>query len=415
MFDPFDPELGEDRVPDPPAWADAPVGAVTLAELAEINPHTLDPVTQVHYLRAIDAHASWLESLRHTAMLAVAGPEPGDDDAGREEVAAALRLAPVTAHNRLAVARALADRLTATREALSAGVIPPMHATAVAEATAELTDTQATAVEAEVLPQAGTQTLGELRAALRRAILRAAPTPTVLAHAQAAAARRVEFWPGEHGMTTVQAELPAADAETVRRALDVLAHADARDLPVQARRADALVALCAQALTAPDAPRRHGRHVQVQVTIDLPTLLHLAEHPAELAGYGPIPAPVARTLAGDATWRRLVTDPVTGHLLDFGHTVYSPPQELADYITARDATCVFPGCSRAAYACDLDHTVPFAEGGRTAAHWIRALCRRHHRLKTHKGWDIFTALDGTLTWISPAGNRYQIPPRPVLP
>ena len=52
--------------------------------------------------------------------------------------------------------------------------------------------------------------------------------------------------------------------------------------------------------------------VAVQVVIDLPALLGLAEHPAELVGYGPLPAPVARALARDATWTRLVTEPVTG-------------------------------------------------------------------------------------------------------
>ena len=412
MFEPEPPE--EDRIPEPPEWAGGPASLECLGRLVALDVNELDPLTQVRYLRRLDAHVAWLESLRNEAMVVVAGAEPGSEDEGREEVAAVLRLAPATAHRRIEVARALANRLPLTREALRRGAVSAMHATVLAEGTAELTDEQAAQVEAAVFPRAETQTLGELRAAVRRWVLRVTPTSAAAAHEQAAAARRVQFWPGEAGMTMVMAELPAADAQTVRLALDALAHCDGRELPVDARRADALVALCAQALSRPDLPRRHGRHVQVQVAIDLPTLLGLAEHPAELAGYGPIPAPVARRLAADATWRRFVTDPVTGHLLDYGHTVYTPPQDLADYITARDSTCCFPGCSRAAYACDLDHTVPFAEGGRTSAHWIRALCRRHHRLKTHKGWEVRTALDGTLIWISPAGARYEVPPRPVL-
>lgn len=53
--------------------------------------------------------------------------------------------------------------------------------------------------------------------------------------------------------------------------------------------------------------------------IDVPTLLGLAEHPAQLGTGDPIPAAVARDViahAGRVWVRRLVTDPVTGHLLD---------------------------------------------------------------------------------------------------
>ncbi len=391
------------------------MGADTLAVLAGIDPASLAPRDQVHLLTCLDAHVAWLESLRNEAMLAVAGTEPSEDDEGREEVAAALRVSPASAYRRLEVARALATRLPMTELTLHLGGMSLTHASVIVEETATLTPEQAAQVEVEVLRVGATQTPGRLRATTRRAVMRIAPTPAAEAHEQAAAARRVEFWPGEHAMTTLFAELPAADAEIIRAALDVRAHADERDLPVDARRADALVALCAQALTDPDTPRRHGRPVQVHVAIDLPTLVGLANHPGHLRGYGPIPAPAARALARDATWRRLVTEPVTGRLLDFGRTTYTPPQELVDYITARDMTCTFPGCARAAWACDLDHTIPYAEGGPTAATNIRALCRRHHRLKTHKGWRTHTAEDGTITWISPTGATYSHPPRSTVP
>ncbi len=39
-----------------------------------------------------------------------------------------------------------------------------------------------------------------------------------------------------------------------------------------------------------------------------------------VAGYGPLPAPLARTLAADGRWRRMVLDPMTGALLDLGTT-----------------------------------------------------------------------------------------------
>ncbi len=47
--------------------------------------------------------------------------------------------------------------------------------------------------------------------------------------------------------------------------------------------------------------------------IDLPSLLGLADNPAELVGYGPIPAALVRDRAAEADWRRMVVDAVTGH------------------------------------------------------------------------------------------------------
>jgi hypothetical protein len=55
---------------------------------------------------------------------------------------------------------------------------------------------------------------------------------------------------------------------------------------------------------------------QIRVTIAATTLLGLDNIPGHLDGYGPIPADVAARIATDATWQRLVTDPVTGILTD---------------------------------------------------------------------------------------------------
>ncbi|PBJ67083.1 hypothetical protein BB737_04325, partial [Mycobacterium avium subsp. hominissuis] len=46
---------------------------------------------------------------------------------------------------------------------------------------------------------------------------------------------------------------------------------------------------------------------------------------------------------------------------------YAPPAALADFVRCRDLTCRWPGCDRPATECDLDHTIPYAEGGPTHA------------------------------------------------
>lgn len=134
----------------------------------------------------------------------------------------------------------------------------------------------------------------------------------------------------------------------------------------------------------------------------------------ELTGYGPIPASLARALAADGEWRRLVTDPLTSSLLDYGRTTNVPPAALVDFIVARDGTCRLPRCHLPAYSCDLDHEVPWDEGGSTDPANVGALCRRHHRLKTHTSWKLVRHPDASVTWTSPSGMVHTVPP-PTIP
>ncbi|MEU4386383.1 HNH endonuclease [Promicromonospora sp. NPDC023805] len=164
----------------------------------------------------------------------------------------------------------------------------------------------------------------------------------------------------------------------------------------------------------------------VRVTIPATALLGLDNAPGELAGFGPVPAEIARMIATDATWHRLLTDPVTGILLDYSTTAYQPGKTLRGAIEARDAMCTFPCCDTPAERCDLDHIQPFdhdhkntssiegskANGwGQANAHNLHALCRKHHLLKTHAGWNIVRdPQTGITTWTAPTGRTHTRPP-----
>jgi hypothetical protein len=145
------------------------------------------------------------------------------------------------------------------------------------------------------------------------------------------------------------------------------------------------------------------------------TLLGADDQPAELVGHGPIPACLARDTATDAVWRRLVTDPLSGTVLDYGRTTYHPPAGLADHVRARDLTCRFPGCRKKAADAELDHVLAWADGGETSAANLRAYCGHHHRLKHHAGWRVEAHPDGRLTWITPTGHRYDTTPHDYRP
>ena len=397
--------------------------------LSALDPERLTHAGRVDALVAIERQMAWLAGMQQRVLASMSADDAARSDAAtksdaaarsgdrwvREDVACALRLAPPTAQRRLAVAETLAGRLPATLALLESGVISYLHAMNLAEAVYSL-DAKATAkVEDRVLARAAEQTLSEFKRSVRRAVASAAPARAELHRDEAMAERRVCVTPHDDGMAELWALLPAEGAAALSAAVDALASATPADDPRSAdqRRADALVDLGVAALHDPLLPKAHGMRPAVQVTVALSTLLGLDEQPGELAGHGPIPAALARRIAADptGTWRRLVTDPATGALLDYGATTYRPPSNLTAFVIARDQTCTFPGCRRAAHRCDIDHEVPASRGGATSADNLAALCRRHHRAKHQAGWQVRRGLrTGVSQWSSPAGHTYRSRP-----
>lgn len=168
----------------------------------------------------------------------------------------------------------------------------------------------------------------------------------------------------------------------------------------------------------------------VNVTVPATMLLDPDDTtPGILDGIGPIPADAASRIAADGTWRRLLTDPVTGVLTDYSTRTYTPGATLRSAVTARDRTCMFPGCHRPAYAgnrasADLDHIEPFdrehryrpGEPGQTRATNLHPLCRKHHNLKTHANWSVTRDPDTGITrWIAPTGRTAIVEPTVVDP
>ena len=424
-------------------------GATTLARLSEIDPVSLNPSDRIDYLTALDRQDGWLYALRQRAIAAVAGLSPsegggplaGVDESEREDISTALRLAPATAQSRIDIARTLVNNLPHTCSALATGEISSAHATVIARETATAirdgaADSIIFEIEERAIAYAEFHTPGQLATHIRNTVAKFVPEEFEEATSRATALRRVSCYNDSDGMSTVVAILPAADAQVVMNSIEAFilrqeqrAHSQSisqsnisesltaggeAKLTIDQKRADALSAICSHFLadiSETVTPQR--RPITVNVTIDLPTLLGLAENPGQLAGYGPIPASIARELASDARWKRFITEPQTGNLLDFGRESYEPPQHLKDFLIARDRTCRFPGCRRSALLSDLDHAESWESGGVTSADNIGALCRRHHRLKTHDGWKIESFSDGSCTWTSPLGKTFFTPARSI--
>ena len=443
-------------------------GIDTLASLSAINPFDLPAAARIDYLSALERQISWLQAMMQRAIVAVAGEEgsksddifTGVDDAEREDVAAALRMSTGTAQIRIDVARTLVNHLPNVCSALAMGEISPAHATVIArESASAIRDGMGPAhiysIEQSALAYAEFHTPTQVANKVRTTIAKLAPEPFEEIAERARDTRRVSCFREVDGLSTIVAILPAEDAQIVMKAIENFIHAqvaneaitlnprgvsvaggagasgagvgvasdsanDSEVAPGEHRsmdmkRADALTSIATWSLQQSTVDvKLHRRPVTVNVTIDLPTLLGLAENPGQLAGYGAIPASVARALASDGKWQRFITDPQTGTLLDFGRESYEPPQALIDFLIARDRTCRFPGCRHSAARADLDHAQSWESGGKTSPENLGALCRRHHRLKTHGGWKLKSHSDGACTWTSPLGKIYEVPARPML-
>lgn len=418
--------------------ASLPPGPALARDLAAQRPSQVSTVNLVDLIAGCERLARWAEAVQAAAVAELSHrpiyhPDRARDDADELrsagcEIALALRLAPATGVDRVVVARRLVEQFPTTLAALRAGEIDLRRARLITEVTDRAGLAVAHRVEQRVLPKAGQRTLGQHRRAIERAMLAVDPAGAAERHTRAAAGRTVRFYPLEDGMGQLTAELTADGLATVRAVLDAAA-ATRKQTPGQTRstdqlRADALVELASRSLATGWLGGPTGRGLRlgttqghrprIHVTVPYSTLIGLDDHPGELTGYGPIPAPIARRIAAGGVWRRLLTDPATGALLDYGRTTYHPPADLRDHVITRDRTCVLPICSQPAHRCQLDHTTRYPDGP-TAASNLGPPCAPHHDLKTRLHWTLDQPQPGRFVWTTPAGKTYEREPEAIGP
>jgi hypothetical protein len=117
-------------------------------------------------------------------------------------------------------------RLAATGLALREGVIDLARAKAIAEATGPLDDAKARAVQDRVLPRAGDQTTGQLRASLRRAVITADPEGAERRREQAERRAKVTLYPDAEGTASLSGQnLPGIRAAAAFARITALARA----------------------------------------------------------------------------------------------------------------------------------------------------------------------------------------------
>lgn len=95
------------------------------------------------------------------------------------------------------------------------------------------------------------------------------------------------------------------------------------------------------------------------------------------------------------------------------HTVagYVAPDKVKAYVRGRDGTCIFPGCTRSAWSCQLDHRIPYDDGGQTTADNLYCLCAHHHNFKTdRRGIYVPDPVTGEIIWLFDDGTYARTEP-----
>jgi hypothetical protein len=328
------------------------------------------------------------------------------------EVATELHISGREAQRRMAFAITLTERLPQTLAALKQGWIEEFKARLIADAVAPLSDEHAHQVEAAVLDKAAQQTPGQLRNRLAKAVLAVDPEGAEQRRKVIKRERRVDVYPTGPGQAVLAIHSTSEEIAAMHAAIAVRA----REMKAQGGETRTIAQLevdIARDLLLSTGLTGGGRTVEVHLTIPATSAVGADDQPGEVDGL-PVTAQAAREMFAEATrWRWVSTDPTTGAVVDVTTARYTPPAMLRTLVKVRDRTCRFPGCTRRARYCDVDHRVPWPLGP-TCDSNCHCLCRRHHRAKHEAGWNIEVLGLGHYRWTSPTGRTHTVEPEPVV-
>ncbi len=288
------------------------------------------------------------------------------------------------------------EGLPATEQALCSGELSETKVKEVAAAASALPSS-----EGELLQAARTQTVASLRERCRR--VRAQALDEDQAYDRIHRGRYLRCWTEPEGAFRLEARLTADDGARVMAGIEphrarifAQARSEGRRESSQAYAADALVALA----SGESSPRGAIPPAMVHVRVDRSALLRgHAERGevCEIPGIGPIPVSAARRLCSDAVVKAVLLD--GPNVTAAAHLGRSIPARVQSALEARDPTCVVPGCD-ARVGLEIDHLIPFAQGGPTTLDNLARLCRWHHHQKSHRGYRL-SGSPGQWAWTGP--------------
>lgn len=334
----------------------------------------------------------------------------------------AIGVAPAAAYRAVRVGRAARTLPTVTR-ALRDGALGIEHADAIGKGLThisdrvELDDDQRaeiiTALKIQTTPAAIAHRAREIAITLAPA----EPDDDRVPVAEDYDLNDMTLHQNDEGRIAAALDLDVVTGEELQAALDPLCRPvplpdgtpDPR--PPSRRRADALGQIIRTYLAGSERPSSGG--VLPHVTLIRParmwlpaaTLTAIPEgsarpNDADTLGFtGPITAATADVLACDAALTDVLVD-ADDAPLDVGRTQRLFPPAIRRALTVRDRGCAFPGCGRPASWCDAHHIDHWEDGGSTCVDNGVLLCRMHHTLIHHTGWEVFLGPDRH-PWFTP--------------
>jgi hypothetical protein len=343
-------------------------------------------------------------------------------------VALARRESPHRGQRHLGLAKVVRDELPHTWAAWRAGRVTEWRATVVARETACLSLEHRLAIDEMLAADHDAFEAMSERQVIGRVLTESARLDAEAVTARrrkAESARRVSARPAPDAMMWLSALLPVAEGVAAYAALTREAdHARAQGDPRSKGQvmADELVSrITGREVTdntddAADA--RPTRSIDLSLVMSHEALLGTADDEARLAGFGPIPAELAREIvaralgAGEEVWlRRLYASPTTGELVAMDSRARVFPAGLARFIRLRDQICRTPWCD--APIRHIDHVRRRAGGGETSADNGEGLCEACNYAKEAPRWRARPGPGGAVTITTPTGHTRTTRPPPV--
>jgi uncharacterized protein DUF222 len=224
--------------------------------------------------------------------------------------------------------------------------------------------------------------------------------------------RTLQWWYfDENRRFGVHAELPAADGAVVQKALERLAET----LPVMpgeeeacfadARRADALVALCSTRIASDQDPDR----ATVMVHAQLDEVVS-GTGGCEVEGGTVIHPETAKRLLCEARVQTVIEDD-SGQPVRLGRMSREPSTSMMRQLRYRDVECRFPACGARRFT-KAHHIRWWEHGGGTDLDNLLLICTFHHKLVHEYGWAVRRETDGIARWFQPDGSPYRAGPDP---
>jgi hypothetical protein len=227
-------------------------------------------------------------------------------------------------------------------------------------------------------------------------------------------ARSLTWWYLDDGRRFgLEAELPAAQGALVARALGRLAD----QLPVMpgeegpafvdARRADALVALASTRVGADADPDRATVviHARAEALVS-------GDGGCEIEGGPVVHAETARRLLCHGRVQTVIEDGA-GEPVRLGRMTREPSPWMLRQLRYRDSECRFPGCGARRFT-QAHHIEWWEHGGRTDLDNLILVCSFHHKLVHEYRWTVKCDPGGMTRWYRPDGTRHRAGPGPPV-